>query len=143
MHSSCSITENTWRLFFTLELLYIFLFLSVFSKIRFRWFQESSVHRDVPAFALDGVYISEPCPNHCGGHGDCISGVCFCDMGYTGNWTSLQRYTYITVIIIMYFICNALFLAPKPYKKKNIKTSLSHLFKMFQSISYCERGCIS
>ncbi|XP_057204020.1 reelin isoform X1 [Triplophysa rosa] len=53
------------------------------SKMRFRWFQESSVHRDVPAFALDGVYISEPCPNHCGGHGDCISGVCFCDMGYT------------------------------------------------------------
>uniref|UniRef100_A0A673MNI9 Reelin n=1 Tax=Sinocyclocheilus rhinocerous TaxID=307959 RepID=A0A673MNI9_9TELE len=55
------------------------------SKTRFRWFQESSVYRDAPAFALDGVYISEPCPNHCGGHGDCISGVCFCDMGYTGN----------------------------------------------------------
>uniref|UniRef100_A0A671T1G7 Reelin n=1 Tax=Sinocyclocheilus anshuiensis TaxID=1608454 RepID=A0A671T1G7_9TELE len=54
------------------------------SKTRFRWFQESSVYRDAPAFALDGVYISEPCPNHCGGHGDCISGVCFCDMGYTG-----------------------------------------------------------
>ncbi|XP_023681705.2 reelin isoform X1 [Paramormyrops kingsleyae] len=53
------------------------------SKTRFRWFQESSVHRDAPPFALDGVYISEPCPNHCGGHGDCISGVCFCDMGYT------------------------------------------------------------
>ncbi|XP_061108680.1 reelin [Conger conger] len=53
------------------------------SKTRFRWFQESSMFRDAPAFALDGVYISEPCPNHCGGHGDCISGVCFCDMGYT------------------------------------------------------------
>ncbi|KAG5845891.1 hypothetical protein ANANG_G00143990 [Anguilla anguilla] len=53
------------------------------SKTRFRWFQESSMYRDAPAFALDGVYISEPCPNHCGGHGDCISGVCFCDMGYT------------------------------------------------------------
>ncbi|TRY95474.1 hypothetical protein DNTS_000445 [Danionella cerebrum] len=53
------------------------------SKTRFRWFQESSVYRDAPAFALDGMYISEPCPNHCGGHGDCISGVCFCDMGYT------------------------------------------------------------
>ncbi|KAG7255172.1 LOW QUALITY PROTEIN: hypothetical protein CRUP_020168, partial [Coryphaenoides rupestris] len=53
------------------------------SKTRFRWFQESSQHRDAPAFALDGVYISEPCPNHCGGHGDCISGVCFCDMGFT------------------------------------------------------------
>ncbi|XP_077424138.1 reelin isoform X2 [Vanacampus margaritifer] len=53
------------------------------SKTRFRWFQESSIYRDAPAFALDGVYISEPCPNHCGGHGDCISGVCFCDMGYT------------------------------------------------------------
>uniref|UniRef100_A0A8B9J9J5 Reelin n=1 Tax=Astyanax mexicanus TaxID=7994 RepID=A0A8B9J9J5_ASTMX len=53
------------------------------SKTRFRWFQESSVHQDAPAFALDSVYISEPCPNHCGGHGDCISGVCFCDMGYT------------------------------------------------------------
>ncbi|XP_023204313.1 reelin isoform X1 [Xiphophorus maculatus] len=53
------------------------------SKTRFRWFQESSVYRDAPPFALDGVYISEPCPNHCGGHGDCISGVCFCDMGFT------------------------------------------------------------
>uniref|UniRef100_H3DF31 Reelin n=1 Tax=Tetraodon nigroviridis TaxID=99883 RepID=H3DF31_TETNG len=53
------------------------------SKTRFRWFQESSVYREAPPFALDGVYISEPCPNHCGGHGDCISGVCFCDMGYT------------------------------------------------------------
>ncbi|XP_048861285.1 reelin-like [Brienomyrus brachyistius] len=53
------------------------------SKTRFRWFQESSVYRDAPSFALDGVYISEPCPNHCGGHGDCISGVCFCDLGYT------------------------------------------------------------
>ncbi|XP_072551813.1 reelin-like isoform X2 [Salminus brasiliensis] len=53
------------------------------SKTRFRWFQESSVHQDAPAFALDSVYISEPCPNHCGGHGDCISGVCFCDMGFT------------------------------------------------------------
>lgn len=74
---------------FTLNLLYMSVFLSVFSKTRFRWFQESSVHRDVPAFALDSVYISEPCPNHCGGYGDCISGVCFCDMGYTGNWTCL------------------------------------------------------
>ncbi|KAM9390582.1 reelin-like, partial [Salvelinus alpinus] len=64
------------------------------SKTRFRWFQESSVYRDAPAFALDGVYISEPCPNHCGGHGDCISGVCFCDMGYTEQaeplWQSLS-----------------------------------------------------
>uniref|UniRef100_A0A3Q2DRU9 Reelin n=1 Tax=Cyprinodon variegatus TaxID=28743 RepID=A0A3Q2DRU9_CYPVA len=59
------------------------LLLSSPSKTRFRWFQESSVYRDAPPFALDGVYISEPCPNHCGGHGDCISGVCFCDMGYT------------------------------------------------------------
>uniref|UniRef100_A0A3Q2U7U2 Reelin n=1 Tax=Fundulus heteroclitus TaxID=8078 RepID=A0A3Q2U7U2_FUNHE len=58
------------------------------SKTRFRWFQESSVYRDAPPFALDGVYISEPCPNHCGGHGDCISGVCFCDMGYTGTQDS-------------------------------------------------------
>ncbi|XP_041109989.1 reelin-like isoform X1 [Polyodon spathula] len=53
------------------------------SKTRFRWIQESSVHKNAPPFALDGVYISEPCPNHCGGHGDCVSGVCFCDMGYT------------------------------------------------------------
>uniref|UniRef100_A0A671L3B4 Reelin n=1 Tax=Sinocyclocheilus anshuiensis TaxID=1608454 RepID=A0A671L3B4_9TELE len=30
------------------------------SKTRFRWFQETSVYRDAPAFALDGVYISEP-----------------------------------------------------------------------------------
>uniref|UniRef100_A0A3B3ZR49 Reelin n=1 Tax=Periophthalmus magnuspinnatus TaxID=409849 RepID=A0A3B3ZR49_9GOBI len=57
----------------------------LYSKTRFRWFQESSLYRDAPPFALDGVYISEPCPNHCGGHGDCISGVCFCDMGYTGT----------------------------------------------------------
>ncbi|MGH0173041.1 UNVERIFIED_CONTAM: hypothetical protein FKN15_001931 [Acipenser sinensis] len=54
-------------------------------KTRFRWIQESTVHKNAPPFALDGVYISEPCPNHCGGHGDCISGVCFCDMGYSGG----------------------------------------------------------
>ncbi|KAM9481369.1 reelin [Clarias gariepinus] len=51
------------------------------SKTRFRWIQESSVYQNAPAFALDSVYISGPCPNYCGGHGDCISGVCFCDMG--------------------------------------------------------------
>lgn len=61
------------------------------SKTRFRWFQESSMFRDAPPFALDGVYISEPCPNHCGGHGDCISGVCFCDMGYTGTKLRKKR----------------------------------------------------
>uniref|UniRef100_A0A8C9VAA0 Reelin n=1 Tax=Scleropages formosus TaxID=113540 RepID=A0A8C9VAA0_SCLFO len=58
------------------------------SKTRFRWFQESSLHRDAPVFAVDGVYISEPCPGHCGGHGDCISGVCFCDLGYTAEQDS-------------------------------------------------------
>lgn len=72
------------------------------SKTRFRWFQESSVHRDAPPFALDGVYISEPCPNHCGGHGDCISGVCFCDMGYTGKaperWFVKQKVAFLHVI---------------------------------------------
>lgn len=69
----------------------------IFSKTRFRWFQESSVYRDAPAFALDGVYISEPCPNHCGGHGDCISGVCFCDMGYTGNAHVQTLFTLVCV----------------------------------------------
>lgn len=49
------------------------------------------MYRDAPPFALDGVYISEPCPNHCGGHGDCISGVCFCDMGYTGTMTDREE----------------------------------------------------
>lgn len=58
-----------------------FLFIS---KTRFRWIQKSSVHQDAPAFGLDSVYISDPCPNYCGGHGDCISGVCFCDMGMEG-----------------------------------------------------------
>ncbi|XP_039625794.1 reelin isoform X1 [Polypterus senegalus] len=53
------------------------------SKTRFRWIQETSGHKSAPPFALDGVYISEPCANHCGGHGDCISGVCYCDIGYT------------------------------------------------------------
>ncbi|XP_043944459.1 reelin isoform X3 [Protopterus annectens] len=51
-------------------------------KTRFRWIQESSSHKNVPSFGLDGVYISEPCPNYCSGHGDCVSGVCFCDLGY-------------------------------------------------------------
>ncbi|KAG8439950.1 hypothetical protein GDO86_005931 [Hymenochirus boettgeri] len=55
------------------------------SKTRFRWIQESSSFRNVPAFGLDGVYISEPCPNYCNGYGDCISGVCFCDRGYTAE----------------------------------------------------------
>ncbi|MEJ1272528.1 solute carrier family 26 member 5 [Cricetulus griseus] len=54
------------------------------SKTRFRWIQESSSQKNVPPFGLDGVYISEPCPSYCSGHGDCISGVCFCDLGYTG-----------------------------------------------------------
>ncbi|XP_051890268.1 reelin isoform X1 [Pristis pectinata] len=53
------------------------------SKTRFRWFQETSIHKSAPAFGLDEVYISEPCPNYCSGHGDCISGVCFCDLGYS------------------------------------------------------------
>ncbi|KAK2096413.1 hypothetical protein P7K49_025447 [Saguinus oedipus] len=52
-------------------------------KTRFRWIQESSSQKNVPPFGLDGVYISEPCPSYCSGHGDCISGVCFCDLGYT------------------------------------------------------------
>ncbi|ELW72090.1 Reelin [Tupaia chinensis] len=53
------------------------------SKTRFRWIQESNSQKNVPPFGLDGVYISEPCPSYCSGHGDCISGVCFCDLGYT------------------------------------------------------------
>lgn len=55
------------------------------SKTRFRWIQQSSSQKNVPPFGLDGVYISEPCPSYCSGHGDCISGVCFCDLGYTGK----------------------------------------------------------
>ncbi|KAM4036706.1 reelin isoform 2-T2 [Anomaloglossus baeobatrachus] len=55
------------------------------SKTRFRWIQESNSLKNAPAFGLDGVYISEPCPNYCNGHGDCISGVCFCDRGYTAE----------------------------------------------------------
>nr|XP_034983283.1 reelin isoform X2 [Zootoca vivipara] len=55
------------------------------SKTRFRWIQESSSQKSVPPFGLDGVYISEPCSNYCNGHGDCISGVCFCDLGYTAS----------------------------------------------------------
>ncbi|XP_026533029.1 reelin [Notechis scutatus] len=52
-------------------------------KTRFRWIQESRSQKSLPPFGLDGVYISEPCPNYCNGQGDCISGVCFCDMAYT------------------------------------------------------------
>ncbi|KAE8616335.1 hypothetical protein XENTR_v10008776 [Xenopus tropicalis] len=55
------------------------------SKTRFRWIQESSSFSNVPAFGLDGVYISEPCPSYCNGYGDCVSGVCFCDRGYTAE----------------------------------------------------------
>lgn len=71
-----------------------------FSKTRFRWIQESSTIKNAPAFGLDGVYISEPCPNYCNGHGDCISGVCFCDRGYTGN--SLTAYQMKIIIKFMY-----------------------------------------
>ncbi|KAB0375952.1 hypothetical protein FD755_012595, partial [Muntiacus reevesi] len=53
------------------------------ARTRFRWIQESSSQKNVPPFGLDGVYISEPCPSYCSGHGDCVSGVCFCDLGYT------------------------------------------------------------
>uniref|UniRef100_A0A3P9KTY4 Reelin n=1 Tax=Oryzias latipes TaxID=8090 RepID=A0A3P9KTY4_ORYLA len=85
--SSRELRESTVLLYCTVKIVtFLIYFCSHFSsKTRFRWFQESSVYRDAPPFALDGVYISEPCPNHCGGHGDCISGVCFCDMGYTGT----------------------------------------------------------
>ncbi|XP_077327999.1 reelin isoform X2 [Lithobates pipiens] len=55
------------------------------SKTRFRWIQESSSKKNLPAFGLDGVYISEPCPTYCNGHGDCVSGVCFCDKGFTAE----------------------------------------------------------
>lgn len=55
------------------------------SKTRFRWIQESSSQKNLPAFGLDGVYISEPCPTYCNGHGDCVSGVCFCDKGFTAE----------------------------------------------------------
>uniref|UniRef100_A0A670YZJ6 Reelin n=1 Tax=Pseudonaja textilis TaxID=8673 RepID=A0A670YZJ6_PSETE len=54
-------------------------------KTRFRWIQESRSQKSLPPFGLDGVYISEPCPNYCNGQGDCISGVCFCDMAYTAS----------------------------------------------------------
>uniref|UniRef100_A0A8C6XTW2 Reelin n=1 Tax=Naja naja TaxID=35670 RepID=A0A8C6XTW2_NAJNA len=54
-------------------------------KTRFRWIQESHSQKSLPPFGLDGVYISEPCPNYCNGQGDCISGVCFCDMAYTAS----------------------------------------------------------
>lgn len=62
------------------------------------------MYRDAPAFALDGVYISEPCPNHCGGHGDCISGVCFCDMGYTGTMTDRKKNKERKTVLNKYYI---------------------------------------
>lgn len=75
------------------------------SKTRFRWIQESSAQKNVPPFGLDGVYISEPCPNYCSGHGDCISGVCFCDLGYTGKAnTCLWQYT-DNRFWVYYFLC--------------------------------------
>lgn len=67
-------------------------FFLIYSKTRFRWIQESNSQKNVPPFGLDGVYFSEPCPSYCSGHGDCISGVCFCDLGYTGK-TKLFPYS--------------------------------------------------
>ncbi|KAB1276391.1 Reelin [Camelus dromedarius] len=65
------------------------------SKTRFRWIQESSSQKNVPPFGLDGVYISEPCPSYCSGHGDCVSGVCFCDLGYTGSMIVKKPLSYV------------------------------------------------
>ncbi|ETE68854.1 Reelin, partial [Ophiophagus hannah] len=78
-------------------------------KTRFRWIQESRSQKSLPPFGLDGVYISEPCPNYCNGQGDCISGVCFCDMAYTGlvvqysndngiSWTLLRELDFLSFL---------------------------------------------
>lgn len=57
----------------------------------------------MPPFGLDGVYISEPCPSYCSGHGDCVSGVCFCDLGYTGKASDKCLFVkYVSLVTIFH-----------------------------------------
>eukprot|EP00057_Strongylocentrotus_purpuratus_P003005 XP_003725702.2 PREDICTED: reelin [Strongylocentrotus purpuratus] len=55
---------------------------------RFRWSQPP---RFDPGheWALSNVYIGAECSDMCHGHGQCSSGICICDQGWTGP--SCQR----------------------------------------------------
>lgn len=57
-----------------------------FSETRFRWQQSGSEAGVAPGWGIDDVYIGESCPQLCNGRGDCRSGKCHCDPGYTGKY---------------------------------------------------------
>ncbi|CAL4060999.1 unnamed protein product, partial [Meganyctiphanes norvegica] len=53
------------------------------STTKLRWVQHVPVHSGhVTPWSLDDVYVGEPCPDYCRGHGSCIQGRCQCDAGY-------------------------------------------------------------
>ncbi|GFO21736.1 reelin [Plakobranchus ocellatus] len=52
------------------------------STTQFRWIQDG--RNGSITWALDDIFIGENCPEMCRGRGDCVSGVCHCDQGYTG-----------------------------------------------------------
>ncbi|GBN96133.1 Reelin [Araneus ventricosus] len=58
------------------------------STTQFRWIQDTPTNipkpRNLPAWAIDDVYIGEACPSMCHGKGICVQGKCQCDLGFSG-----------------------------------------------------------
>ncbi|KAK7028232.1 hypothetical protein SK128_005959 [Halocaridina rubra] len=56
------------------------------STTQLRWVQETVGHgsKTIP-WSLDDVYVGDPCPEHCHGHGDCLAAQCVCDEGFIGE----------------------------------------------------------
>ncbi|XP_042898138.1 reelin isoform X2 [Parasteatoda tepidariorum] len=86
-HSSSIYSTNTHKKW-TLVMLYL-PEKTFSSTTQFRWIQDTPTNipkpRNLPAWAIDDVYIGEACPSLCHGKGVCIKGKCHCDLGYSGN----------------------------------------------------------
>ncbi|GIY36220.1 reelin [Caerostris darwini] len=59
------------------------------STTQFRWIQDTPTNipkpRNLPAWAIDDVYVGETCPSMCHGKGICVNGQCQCNLGFSGN----------------------------------------------------------
>ncbi|XP_077982491.1 reelin-like [Glandiceps talaboti] len=60
--------------------------------VRFRWTQQGSTRllSANPQWAIDDVFISQPCQYDCNGHGLCDYPQCICDDGFYGDSCELQ-----------------------------------------------------